>query len=75
MKCEERTHLLKLCAVTMRAYTRASIKWQELTARANTAEYRKSMDARQEARAQVDLAHYQLERHEALHLCHLPTQQ
>ena len=74
MECDERAYLLKVCATTMHAYTKASIKWQELTGKANTPEYRDSQDARQQARAQVDLANYQLERHESLHQCHPATQ-
>ena len=74
MGCDERARLLKLCAITMRTYTKTSIKWQELTGSANTPEYRDSQDARQQARAQVDLANYQLERHESLHQCHPATQ-
>lgn len=74
MVCVERARLLKLCATTMRTYTRTSIKWQNLTGKANTLEYRDSQDARQQARVQVDLANYQLERHESLHHCHPATQ-
>jgi len=70
MDCDERARLLNLCATTMHAYTQASIKWQELTVRANTPEYRDSQDARQQARARVDLANYQLGQHEHLHGCH-----
>ena len=72
MDCEDRSRLLELCASTMHTYSQASIKWQDLTGRANTPEYRTAQDTRQQARAQLDLAHYQLERHESLHQCH-PT--
>ena len=44
MGCDERARLLKLCAITMRTYTKTSIKWQELTGSANTPEYRDSQD-------------------------------
>jgi hypothetical protein len=54
----------------MHAYTAASIKWQRLTARANTPEYRDSLAVRKEAHYEVDLANFQLEEHERLHLCH-----
>ena len=64
MECDERAHLLERCAATMHVYTGASIKWQELTGRANTPEYRDSLDARNQARVQVDLANYELEQHE-----------
>lgn len=73
MDCDERTRLLKDCATTMHAYTKASIKWQHLTGRANTQEYRDSRDAREQARAQVDLASSQLEQHEGLHKCYPAT--
>ena len=54
----------------MHAYTKASIKWQELTGKANTPEYRDSRTAREQARTQVDLANYELEQHEGLHNCY-----
>jgi len=73
MDCEERSRLLEHCATTMHAYTKASIRWQELSARANTVEYRESRDAREQARVQVDLASYELNQHEALHNCYPET--
>ena len=69
MDCDERTRLLEHCATTMHAYTQASIKWQELTRRGNGPEYRHSRDAREQARVQVDLASYELEKYEGLHHC------
>ena len=73
MECDERTLLLERCASTMHAYTKASIKWQELTSRANTPEYRGARIDREKARIQVDLATYELERHESLHQCYPAT--
>ena len=70
MACDERTVLLERCAETMHAYTKASIKWQDLTSRANTPEYRDSRSARETARIQADLATFELEQHERLHLCY-----
>jgi hypothetical protein len=74
MDCDERTRLLEHCAIAMRAYTQASIKWQELTKKANTPEYRDSRDAREQARVQVDFANHQLEQHERVHNCYPATQ-
>ena len=62
--------LLECCAATMHIYTKASIKWQDLTSRANTPEYRDSRSARETARIQADLATYELEQHERVHLCY-----
>jgi hypothetical protein len=73
MNCDERSRLLERCATTMHAYTKASIKWQELTGKANTQEYRDSRDAREQARIQVDLARYELETHEGVHQCYPAT--
>ena len=73
MECDERNLLLEHCAATMHAYTTASIKWQELTSRANTPEYRGARIDREKARIQVDLATYELERHEFLHQCYPAT--
>jgi hypothetical protein len=73
MACNERTLLLKRCAITMHTYTRASIKWQALTGSDNTQAYRDSRSARAQARIQVDLATYELEQHECVHLCHPAT--
>ena len=73
MECHERTTLLKCCAATMHTYTKASIKWQDLTNRANTQEYQDSRSARAQARIQVDLATHKLEQHEHLHHCHPAT--
>jgi len=70
MECTQRTMLLECCAATMHAYTKASIKWQDLTSRANTPEYRDSRSARETARIQADLATFELEQHERLHLCY-----
>jgi hypothetical protein len=69
MECDERTLLFERCATTMHAYTKASIKWQELTVRANTPEYRDSRSAHEAARIQVDLATRELQQHESLHHC------
>ncbi len=74
MACDERARLLEHCATTMHANTQASIKWQELTGRANTPEYRHSRDAREQARVQVDLASSELEQREGLHQCFPATQ-
>ena len=73
MGCNERTLLLERCAATMHTYTRASIKWQKLTGTDNTQAYRDSRSARSRARIQVDLATYELEQHERVHLCHPAT--
>ena len=73
MEFNERTLLLEHCATSIHAYTRASINWQKLTSRANTLEYRDSLKYREQARTQVDLADYQLEQHERVHLCHPAT--
>jgi hypothetical protein len=73
MHCEERVHLIKLCAITMRAYTKASIKWQKLTGEANTQAYRDALAAREQARTHTDLANYELEEHERQHKCYPPT--
>jgi hypothetical protein len=70
MICDERSLLVNQCAVTMRAYIVASIKWQGLTARTNNSEYRDSLAAREDARSQVDLANDELERHEGMHGCY-----
>lgn len=70
MDCEERVRLLERCATTKHAYTKASIRWQELSRGANTQEYRDSRDAREEARVQVDVASDELTQHEAVHHCH-----
>jgi len=64
--------LIKLCAITMRAYTKASIKWQKLTGEANTQAYRDALAAREQARTHTDLANYELEEHERQHKCY-PT--
>jgi len=68
MECIERTLLLERCADTMHAYTQASIKWQKLTG-TNSPAYRDSLIAREQARAQVEIANYQLEQHESVHQC------
>jgi len=73
MECIERTLLLERCAATMQVYIKASIKWQELTSRANTPEYRDSRSARAQAKVQVDLATYELEQHEKVHQCYPAT--
>ena len=70
MECAERIRLLERCATTMHAYTKASIKWQELTRSGNSEEYRNSRDAREQARVQVDQASYELNEHESVHQCH-----
>jgi hypothetical protein len=57
----------------MQVYIKASIKWQDLTSRANTQEYQDSRSARAQARVQVDLATYELEQHEKLHHCYPAT--
>ena len=53
----------------MQVYIKASIRWQELTSKANTQEYRDARSFRAQARIQVDLATYELEQHEKLHHC------
>jgi len=58
----------------MHAYTKASIKWQRLTEKANTPEYRDSLDAREQARGQVDLANQELDQHERAHQCYPAAQ-
>ena len=68
MECAERSLLLELCATTMHAYTKASIRWQRLTG-TNSKEYRDSLIAREQARAQVEIANFQLEQHERVHQC------
>jgi hypothetical protein len=70
MQCNERTLLLERCANTMHTYTRASIKWQNLTGMDNTLAYQDSRIARSRARIEVDLATYELEQHERVHLCY-----
>lgn len=57
----------------MHAYTKASIKWQDLTSKANTPEYRDSLRVRVQARLEVDLANYELEQHERAHQCFQAT--
>jgi len=73
MECNERTLLLQRCATTMHTYTKASIKWQELTGLDNTHAYQDSRSVRETARIQADLATYELEQHERVHLCHPAT--
>jgi hypothetical protein len=68
--CDERARLLARCARALNAYARASTKWQKLSEKPNTPEYRDSLDAREQGRAEVDLANNALERHENLHRCY-----
>ena len=70
MECAERNLLLEYCDSKMHAYTQASIRWQKLTSRDSTQEYRESRSARARAPIQVYLATYDLEQHERVHLCH-----
>jgi hypothetical protein len=70
MLCEERIRLLEICASTMNDYIRESVIWQGLTDGLNSAAYRVARMDREAARIQVDLAKYQLERHEELHQCY-----
>ena len=74
LNSDERTRLLGLHATTVLAYTKASIKWQALTEKPDTPEYRESKDARERARAQVEIADYQLEQHECAGRRHLRGQ-
>jgi hypothetical protein len=69
--CDERVYLLKQCASMMLVYTNASIVWQNLTDGLNSMEYRQSRQNREVARIEVELARYQLERHEEMHRCFL----
>ena len=69
MACDERIHLLETCASTMLVYTQASINWQRLTDGLNSFQYREARMAREAARIQVDLARYELEKHEEQHQC------
>ena len=71
MDCGKRTELLEQHATAMLAYTKASIKWQELTKELDALKYQDSRNAREQARLQVDLATDQLEQHERLH-CYYP---
>jgi hypothetical protein len=71
MECNERAQLLRQCATTMHRYTKASIRWQRLTAAGDTPEYLDCRDARERARVQAELSAYELECHESLHHCRL----
>jgi len=73
MDCAERFHLLERCAATMASYINASIVWQRLTGALNTVEYRAAFMDREAARIQVDIARYELKRHEETHQCYQDT--
>jgi len=70
MLCLERNRLLEKCAVAVHAFTKISIKWQELAVdQAGGDQYCDRRATRVDARVVMDHAYAELERHDHLHHC------